>query len=54
MRTIRRDLLKTLSFAMLHFGLAFYFHERAWRQVDRGDAAVNNAPVACCGMLGAK
>jgi uncharacterized membrane protein len=82
MRTIRRDLLKTLSFAVLHFGVAFsvayaltgsvaiatgigliepvantvafYFHERAWRRVDGHGSAVNNAPVACCGVLGAK
>jgi len=82
MRTVRRDLLKTLSFAVLHFGVAFsvayaltgsvaiatgiglieplantvafYFHERAWRRVDGGDTAVNNAPVVCCGVLGAK
>ena len=82
MRTIRRDLLKTLSFAVLHFGVAFsvayaltgsvaiatgigliepvantvafYFHERAWRRVDGRDGAVNNSPVVCCGVLGAK
>ena len=34
--------------------VAFYFHERAWRRVDGGDAAVNNAPVVCCGVFGAK
>ena len=82
MRTIRRDLLKTLSFAALHFGVAFsvayaltgsvavatgiglieplantvafYFHERAWRRVDGGELAGNNAPVMCCGVSGAK
>jgi uncharacterized membrane protein len=82
MRTIPRDLLKTLSFAVLHFGVAFsvayaltgsvaiatgigliepvantvafYFRERAWQRVDGRDGAVNNSPVVCCGVLGAK
>jgi len=51
---ISRTLLKTLSFATLHFGVAFYFHERAWRRVDGGERAANNGPVMCCGVLGAK
>lgn len=79
MPTIRRDLLKTLSFAALHFGVAFtvayaltgsvavatgigliepvantvafYFHERAWRRVERSPAGPGNRPGACCTPL---
>jgi uncharacterized membrane protein len=54
MQTIRRDVLKTLSFAALHFGVAFYFHERAWRKVDGREASRNNVPVVCCGALKAR
>ncbi len=70
---MRRDLAKTLSFAILHFAVGFsvsyaftgsiaiasgialveplantvvfYFHERAWRRSDRGEAE-GGAPVA--------
>jgi uncharacterized membrane protein len=77
MQTIRRDLMKTLSFAALHFGVAFsvayaltgsvaiatgigliepvvntvafYFHERAWRRVDRGEPGARFEPAHCCG-----
>ena len=79
MHTIKRDVMKTLSFAALHFGVAFsvayaltgsvaiatgigliepiantvafYFHERAWRRVDGGNAGVKNAAPMCCGVL---
>lgn len=54
MATFKRDVLKTLSFAVLHFGVAFYFHERAWRRVDGRDVARNNVPAMCCSVLGAK
>jgi uncharacterized membrane protein len=54
MQTIRRDLMKTLSFAALHFGVAFYFLERAWRRVDGRESARNNGPAMCCGMLKAR
>jgi uncharacterized membrane protein len=79
MQTIRRDLLKTLSFAALHFGVAFtvayaltgsvavatgigliepiantvafYFHERAWRRVERSPAGPGHRVRACCAPL---
>lgn len=34
--------------------VAFYFHERAWRQVDGHDSPRNNAPPMCCGLLRAR
>jgi uncharacterized membrane protein len=54
MQTIRRDLMKTLSFAALHFGVAFYFHERAWRRVDEREPARNNGPAMCFRLLKAR
>jgi hypothetical protein len=54
MQTIRRDLMKTLSFAVLHFGIAFYFHERAWRRVDEREPARNNGPAMCFRLLKAR
>jgi len=54
MPTIRRDRMKTLSFAALHFGVAFYFHERAWRRVDGREPPRNNGPAMCCGLLKAR
>ena len=79
MHTIRRDLLKTLFFATLHFGVAFtvayaltgsvaiatgigliepvantvafYFHERAWRRVERSPAGPGDRVGSCCAPL---
>ena len=53
MRARNRDLLKTLSFAALHFGVEFCFHERARRRVDGRAAPRKNAPGMCCALHGA-
>ena len=53
MCTRNRGLLKTRSFAALHFGVEFCFHERAWRRVDGRAAPRKNAPGMCCALHGA-
>jgi len=50
MHARNRDLLETLSIAALHFGVAFYFHERAWRRVDARAAPRKNVPGMCCAL----
>jgi len=42
---VKRDLLKTASFAALHFGVAFTV------TYALTGSARNNAPAMCCGVL---